>query len=174
MNAPDRYELFVLGEGERKVEVVDDTKVPNAATITLAKEDHTIAGALRAALVQDPNVIFAGYRVPHPLEPRVVLRVQTTDETTPVIVLQEAIRALIVQLGKLRSEWDKEARMARARTAAGATGPDYASAADPAAGFGGGAGGMPDYGAGDGFDGGMDFDGPVEGTMGAGGDNRGW
>lgn len=60
MNAPDRFELFILPEGVKKyceihlnklmsrVNLEPDTKIPNAATLTLEKEDHTLGNMLRA------------------------------------------------------------------------------------------------------------------------------
>lgn len=45
-------------------------------------------------LLRDPQVLFAGYKVPHPLEYRVVLRVQTVPEYSP----QEAFRNAITDL----------------------------------------------------------------------------
>uniref|UniRef100_A0A673WBF0 RNA polymerase II subunit J n=1 Tax=Salmo trutta TaxID=8032 RepID=A0A673WBF0_SALTR len=55
-----------------------DTKVPNACLFTLNKEDHTIGIIIRQQLLKDPQVLFAGYKVPHPLEHKIVIRVQTT------------------------------------------------------------------------------------------------
>ena len=71
MNAPNRYELYVLEEGEKpcvievfrkstqvltecsifalaSVEITEDTKIPNAATIKIVKQDHTLGNMLRA------------------------------------------------------------------------------------------------------------------------------
>lgn len=74
MNAPPRYELFVLEDGEKScvifytsrscnvelspltihftlansVEVIEDTKIPNAATIKIVKQDHTLGNLIRA------------------------------------------------------------------------------------------------------------------------------
>ncbi|KAH6906864.1 DNA-directed RNA polymerase II [Coprinopsis sp. MPI-PUGE-AT-0042] len=48
MNAPARYELFVLEDGEKAVEVFEDSKIPNAATIKIVKQDHTLGNMLRA------------------------------------------------------------------------------------------------------------------------------
>lgn len=74
MNAPSRTETFILAEGEAKyverahaprqprhtadtlrspsrscrLSVEEDTKIPNAANITINKEDHTLANMLRA------------------------------------------------------------------------------------------------------------------------------
>ncbi|KAG2049989.1 hypothetical protein BDR06DRAFT_960684 [Suillus hirtellus] len=48
MNAPNRFELFVLEDGEKPVEVTEDTKIPNAATFKIVKQDHTLGNMIRA------------------------------------------------------------------------------------------------------------------------------
>lgn len=49
--------------------------------------------------MKDPNVIFSGYRMPHPLENRLELRVQTDSEGnyTPEEALDTAIKDLIAE-----------------------------------------------------------------------------
>ncbi|KAK4049110.1 DNA-directed RNA polymerase II core subunit [Microbotryomycetes sp. JL221] len=108
MNAPNRAEQFVLGDGEQKIIIVEDTKIPNAATITINKEDHTLANMLRGQLLQIPSVIFAGYKVPHPLEPAVVLKVQTDGTESPVEVVRSACKQLIFTLSKLKTAFTNE------------------------------------------------------------------
>ena len=46
MNAPESYELFVLPEGQKKVTVEKDTKLPNASTFIIRLEDHTLGNLL--------------------------------------------------------------------------------------------------------------------------------
>lgn len=46
-NQPDRFALFILGPEEKRVEISEDTIIPNAATVTLNKEDHTLGNMLR-------------------------------------------------------------------------------------------------------------------------------
>ncbi|KAJ2816826.1 DNA-directed RNA polymerase II core subunit, partial [Coemansia furcata] len=72
------------------------------------REDHTIANILRYQLLQNPLVLFAAYRSPHPLEYYVELKVQTAPKTTPVAVMREAIQALMVEYGNIRSAFDAE------------------------------------------------------------------
>jgi hypothetical protein len=70
MNAPNRYELYVLDEGEKpyvafahaawgiftsgsihfRVEVTEDTKIPNAATVKIVKQDHTLGNMIRGCV----------------------------------------------------------------------------------------------------------------------------
>lgn len=49
-------------------------------------------------LLRDPQVLFAGYKNPHPLEHKIVLRVQTTDDYTPAEALKAALEDLISEL----------------------------------------------------------------------------
>ena len=86
MNAPSAFEAFLEFEGEKKVLVEKDTKVPNASIFTFNKEDHTLGNLLKqyfclciflnlyifSQLLKDPRVLFAGYRNPHPLEHKVI------------------------------------------------------------------------------------------------------
>jgi DNA-directed RNA polymerase II subunit RPB11 len=95
MNAPPRYESYVLEDGEKPVEVIEDTKIPNAATIKIVKQDHTLANMLRAQLLATPQVLFAGYKVPHPLQPYFLIKVQTDGSVTPTAVLETACTKLI-------------------------------------------------------------------------------
>nr|ALS05260.1 DNA-directed RNA polymerase II subunit RPB11 [Tortanus forcipatus] len=98
MNAPPPFESFLLFEGEKKITKEQDTKVPNAAIFTINKEDHTLGNMIRQQLLKDPNVLFAGYKNPHPLEHKIILRVQTTSDYTPQDALMNAITDLISEL----------------------------------------------------------------------------
>ncbi|KZF26859.1 DNA-directed RNA polymerase II [Xylona heveae TC161] len=108
MNAPDRFELFLLGEGERKVEAKTDTRIPNSTIFTFNKEDHTLGNLLRARLLQSPHVRFAAYKAPHPLIAQFELRVQTDGEVTPKDALVQACRDIVQDLATLSREFTKE------------------------------------------------------------------
>jgi hypothetical protein len=62
MNQPDRYEKFVLLPDQKKVTVQPDTRIKNATTFVIEKEDHTIGNMVRYQLFRDKNVTFSGYR----------------------------------------------------------------------------------------------------------------
>lgn len=49
-------------------------------------------------LLKDPKVLFAGYKVPHPLEHKFVLRIQTTSDYTPQEAFMNAITDLTSEL----------------------------------------------------------------------------
>ncbi|KAK3701080.1 DNA-directed RNA polymerase II core subunit [Vermiconidia calcicola] len=105
---PDRHELFLLDDGEKKVEYEPETRVPNAAMFTFNKEDHTLGNLLRAKLVKSEHILFAGYQVPHPLFAVFKLRVQTDGEVTPKEAVVQACQELVKELQMLDQEFTKE------------------------------------------------------------------
>ncbi|KAI8850548.1 DNA-directed RNA polymerase, partial [Chytridium lagenaria] len=105
MNAPDRYELFLIPDGQSKVTMAMDSKIPNAALFTILKEDHTLGNILRMQLLKNPKVLFSGYKVPHPLEHTFVLKVQTTPDAAPLDTLQNEINNLINEISNIKRKF---------------------------------------------------------------------
>ncbi|CAH9078871.1 unnamed protein product [Cuscuta epithymum] len=108
MNAPDRYERFVVPEGVKKVAYERDTKIINAATLTVEREDHTIGNILRMQLHRDVNVLFSGYKLPHPLQYKIILRIQTTSQSSPMQAYNQAINDLDKELDHLKNQFETE------------------------------------------------------------------
>ena len=79
-------ELLFLRYRMTRPDKKQDTKVPNASIFTINKEDHTLGNLIRHQLLKDPNVLFAGYKNPHPLEHKVVIRVQVCHYYTLFVV----------------------------------------------------------------------------------------
>eukprot|EP00347_Sterkiella_histriomuscorum_P004674 403359539 len=67
-----------------------DSKIRNFATITIEEEDHTLGNTVRVQLLKDTRVRFSGYRMPHPLEHKVEIKVQTNGEINPAEAVQNA------------------------------------------------------------------------------------
>ncbi|KAJ5782808.1 hypothetical protein N7457_004582 [Penicillium paradoxum] len=117
-DAPDVYEAILLAPGESKIDVEPDTRLPSAAIFTFRKEDHTLGNMLRTRLLKTAHVVFAAYRVPHPLTPEFQLRVQTDGDITPRQAVINACQALIKDLGILSQEFTKEYELRKAANAA--------------------------------------------------------
>jgi len=89
---------------------------------------------LRCALLRDREVTFAGYKIPHPLEYRMLVKVQTRGRRSPKQVSARALEALADEAAEARRAF--EAEVARARGGGGVAG----------VGDLGGGGGGGDYG----------------------------
>jgi len=87
------------------VTIEKDSEVPNAAVFTINKEDHTLGNALKTQLLKDPQVLFADYKIPHPLEAKFVLRIQTTPDYSPQEAFTNAITDLISEVSLLEERF---------------------------------------------------------------------
>jgi len=56
-------------------------------------------------LLRNPQVLFAGYKVPHPLEHKFVLRIQTTPDYTPQEALTMAIQDLLTEVNIIETRF---------------------------------------------------------------------
>lgn len=109
MNKPDDFDAWRLPDDEsvQKVSLQKDTRAPNSAVFVIEREDHTLGNMLRMRMLDDDDVLFSGYRVPHPLEPAIQLKVQTRpDKSDPTAAVSKAIRTLMEEIGELRTSLD--------------------------------------------------------------------
>lgn len=115
-----RYSRFILPEGVNKVEYKRDEKIPDAGSFQIMNEDHTIGNLVRMQLHEDRTVVFAGYRIPHPLESKMVVMIQTNGQKTPTQAMDHALDDLRSEFGSILAMFDDEARRN-----GGVGGPEY-------------------------------------------------
>ncbi|EER02672.1 DNA-directed RNA polymerase II, putative [Perkinsus marinus ATCC 50983] len=126
-NKPDPDEILQLPEGdehlhggERRIYYEPELRQDNTGTFTIWLEDHTAAHALRSELLRNRQVKFAGYKVPHPLENKLLMRVQVTSQTTPVEAMKEALKSLRSKGDQLEKEFDRSLKAYQGIAGAGA------------------------------------------------------
>jgi DNA-directed RNA polymerases I and III subunit RPAC2 len=73
------------GEDKVTVTLQQVTAASCVATVTFSHEDHTLGNILRHVLMQNPDVTSAGYAIPHPLEPRMVVHVQSAEHVVDTV-----------------------------------------------------------------------------------------
>lgn len=115
MNAPDRFDRFVVPENLKKVAYSKDSKLNNAGTLVFQREDHTIGNLLRVQLLEDEDVIFAGYKIPHPLQYQMIVRVQTMGreqqsgrDKSPLDATVQAFDALSAEFAQIGQQFENE------------------------------------------------------------------
>lgn len=55
-----------------------------------------------------PQVLFAGYKVPHPLHPYFLIKIQTDGSITPQAILEQACTKLIGTMSSLETKFKRE------------------------------------------------------------------
>ncbi|KAH7391903.1 DNA-directed RNA polymerase [Pyrenochaeta sp. MPI-SDFR-AT-0127] len=103
-----RFELFLLDEGQKKVEWKEETRVPHTAIFTFNKEDHTLGNLLSQRLLKYEYIVFSAYKVPHPLFATFELRVQTDGTITPKDAIIRACRDIVQDLQRLNDSFQQE------------------------------------------------------------------
>ncbi|XP_063880482.1 DNA-directed RNA polymerases I and III subunit RPAC2-like isoform X2 [Scylla paramamosain] len=93
---PDGFRLQNVNESKEKNKlewVTGPSQDDYNRTFVINDEDHTLGNALKHIIMQDPAVEFCGYTVPHPMERKIHVRVQT--HSTPALqVLHKALKDL--------------------------------------------------------------------------------
>ena len=67
-----------------------------------------MGNAIRMQLHEDPEVIFAGYKIPHPLEWKMLVKIQTKESSNPYIGMQTALSALHEEITSIRSQFNQQ------------------------------------------------------------------
>lgn len=63
---------------------------------------------LHSQLLSMPQILFAGYQVPHPLHPYFLIKIQTDGTMTPTAVLEQACTRLIATMSSLEIKFKRE------------------------------------------------------------------
>lgn len=95
------------------------TGVPNTATFTFNKEDHTLGNLLSMRLHKYDYVSFSAYIIPHPLNASFDLRITTDGSVSPKEAIVTACRDIVQDLDGLSREFTKEWELKRIANMAG-------------------------------------------------------
>ncbi|MCP9265045.1 Tubulin gamma-2 chain [Dirofilaria immitis] len=93
--------MTTLLDPEQKVEILDPDSLrsdPSNLTVILHEEDHTIGNSLKHILCKMQDVEFCGYNVPHPLEDKILIRLQTKRGVAAADVLVKDMPSEIIAI----------------------------------------------------------------------------
>jgi len=86
----ENEQRLVMLAGDGKTDADDET----CRTFIFRGETHTLGNALRNVILQNPNVIFCGYDMPHPAEDQMFLRIQTVEGVSAQDALRKGLKDL--------------------------------------------------------------------------------
>ncbi|EDO07968.2 RNA polymerase Rpb3/Rpb11 dimerization domain family protein [Babesia bovis T2Bo] len=101
INRPEMADMMELGQGVKKVEWITDSRSPLSGTFIVYLEDHTFGTLIRSRLSKDERVAFVGYRMPHPLENKLEIRLRCKVDS-PFTVMLNAISSVRLNIGHLK------------------------------------------------------------------------
>ena len=77
-----------------------------SASFQIIDEDHTLGNALRYIIMQNPEVEFCGYSIPHPSENKLNIRIQTYGNISAVEALHQGLDNLSELCGAIEDKFD--------------------------------------------------------------------
>ncbi|KAJ2787832.1 RNA polymerase subunit AC19 [Coemansia interrupta] len=84
--------IALLDVPEEKIEILPGASSDlTSVTFSIKEEDHTLGNALRWAIMQNPQVDFCGYSIPHPSEAKMNVRIQTTERSNAVDAMNKGL-----------------------------------------------------------------------------------
>ncbi|KAM3129217.1 DNA-directed RNA polymerase II core subunit [Paramecium bursaria] len=83
----------------------EEKKMSNALSVKMYLEDHTLGNLLRLSLLKQPEVTYAGYRLMHPLQHVIELKIQTNGGRRSEDSLKTTIEGLKTDFQNLEQEW---------------------------------------------------------------------
>lgn len=86
----ENEQRLVMLAGDGKTDADDET----CRTFIFRGETHTLGNALRSIILQNPNVLFCGYSMPHPAEDQMFLRIQTVEGVSAQDALRKGLKDL--------------------------------------------------------------------------------
>ncbi|KAJ1939396.1 RNA polymerase subunit AC19 [Linderina macrospora] len=90
-DAPKNY-IALLEVPEDKIGILPGASQDlTSVTFCIKEEDHTLGNALRWAIMQNSQVDFCGYSIPHPSETKMNVRIQTTDKTDAAQAMEKGM-----------------------------------------------------------------------------------
>merc|ERR1719159_927242 len=110
-NIPEPFENLTVPFGMKKLALQTVSEQPNSGVFMLRSEDHTIGNLIKCMLCNDDHVLFAGYRIIHPMKRDMSLRIQTDGAKINSLLSESCIswtpnRALWHALSRLVDEFE--------------------------------------------------------------------
>lgn len=93
---PDGFRLSNVNDkdSQNKIELIaGQGQDEHCRTFVINEEDHTLGNALKHIISQNPAVEFCGYTMPHPMERKIHVRIQSRD-VTALDILKESLKEL--------------------------------------------------------------------------------
>ena len=77
--------------------------------ITILDENDTIGNLLTTYLLNEKNVEYASYKIPHPLHNKLLLRIKCKNNTIEEImkIIDKTIKNIVDLLNTMKTEWNK-------------------------------------------------------------------
>lgn len=79
---------------KKDLKIIKDKKSANTVELEIGGEGHTLANLITEKLLEDERCSFSAYKVPHPLEEKVLIKVTSIKGCDVMNLIVETLRKL--------------------------------------------------------------------------------
>ena len=100
-----------------KVTAFKDEGVKNCYEFKIEHEDHTLGNLVTQQLLTESNVLFAGYRIHHPLDDFIYMRVNVAESaeiTNAKELVENSINTLTKDIQELTRQFERQLEQQKA------------------------------------------------------------
>ncbi|KAI5180862.1 DNA-directed RNA polymerase II subunit RPB11 [Nematocida sp. AWRm80] len=90
----------------QKIQIAED-KMSNSIEMSIKDENHTLGNILSNKLQSREEVLFAAYKIPHPLQNILKIKVTTESNTSPIESVKESLEELIRECESIAIDLDR-------------------------------------------------------------------
>lgn len=92
---------------KKSLKIIADKKVPNSVELIIEGETHTLANLLTEKLLKDERCIFSAYKVLHPLEEKVNIKVTAKQGCDVIMLVNETLRNMSKEIDECKDKFAK-------------------------------------------------------------------
>ncbi|KAI5170634.1 DNA-directed RNA polymerase II subunit RPB11 [Nematocida sp. LUAm3] len=83
--------------------IITEDKLSNSIELSIRDETHTLGNLLASTLQEDEQVAFSAYKIPHPLQNILKVKVALKEgvDESPVVIVRSALERLINECDSL-------------------------------------------------------------------------
>lgn len=90
--------------------------MPNTGCFQVLKEGHTFGNLITTELLNEKNIVFVGYKVPHPLKSDILIKIRTTPKYSPEKAFLKGLRNIKKKVESLESSYEAELKRFREKS----------------------------------------------------------
>lgn len=94
-----------LMQSKKSLKILRDKKVPNSIELIIEGETHTLANLLTEKLLNDERCVYSAYKVLHPLEEKVNIKVTASKGCDVILLVTETLQSMSNEIEDCKSKF---------------------------------------------------------------------
>lgn len=91
-------------QNKKSLKIIRDKKILNSIELVIEGETHTLANLVTEKLLKDERCIFSAYKVLHPLQEKVNIKVTASKGCDVILLVTETLQSLAREIEECKNK----------------------------------------------------------------------